>query len=490
MINLRTLLFVILILCFTSAVLAQVDCPTIVENALVAVDSACSGTARNQVCYGNIQLTATPRARSELTFSQAGDMANVMDLQTLRLSSMSLTDSSWGVALMQIQANLPDTLPGQNVIFLLFGNVQIDNEGEAPLDMTMTASQGVNVRLRPTTTANNIIASLKAGEVVSANGRLPDSSWLRVKVDGVEGWVSANFLTTTNDVNNLAVVEAGVPVFGPMQAFSFSSGLGDRPCAEAPDSGILIRTPEGSGKITLNINDVQIQLGSTVYLQAQPNNQMTISVVEGQAILEVANQSQIVPAGTYSQVQLDAAGKGIGAPSLPQPYNAQTLQTLPLNLKVFASVKVAVPLTMAQIATALATPSTQIVEAPPNNGDTVVVSSASPQSGIWVQHELLSVNTCDPTGTNIPGTRHSWNNTLIFNGDSLTTENGPQGQTATLGRIGDNVYQGVFDYNHLTITFTFTSATTYTYKWSGIYPEFNGTPACDYIIDATGEYLG
>ena len=30
-----------------------------------------------------------------------------------------------------------------------------------------------------------------------------------------------------------------------MQAFYFRSGIGDAPCAEAPNSGILIQTPEG-----------------------------------------------------------------------------------------------------------------------------------------------------------------------------------------------------------------------------------------------------
>jgi hypothetical protein len=43
---------------------------------------------------------------------------------------------------MQIQANLPDTLPGQNVVMILFGEVLIDNAGgELPptLSGTMTA---------------------------------------------------------------------------------------------------------------------------------------------------------------------------------------------------------------------------------------------------------------------------------------------------------------------------------------------------------------
>ena len=42
---------------------------------------------------------------------------------------MNASTGAWGVALMRIQANLPDTLPGQNVTMLIFGDVQIQNAG-------------------------------------------------------------------------------------------------------------------------------------------------------------------------------------------------------------------------------------------------------------------------------------------------------------------------------------------------------------------------
>src|SRR5690606_32487166 len=34
------------------------QCPSIVAQALTAVDSACQRTGRNQICYGNVQLSA------------------------------------------------------------------------------------------------------------------------------------------------------------------------------------------------------------------------------------------------------------------------------------------------------------------------------------------------------------------------------------------------------------------------------------------------
>lgn len=498
MMNLFRLLWMLLMLSllFVPVAAAQVDCPAIVRAALESVDQACTDTGRNQVCYGNIQLEATPREGAALSFSQAGDLAAVTDLQGLALSSMSLTDSSWGVALIKLQANLPDTLPGQNVTFLLFGNVEIENEVGVTVEMPMTASSGVNVRLRPTTAANNVIGSLRAGQTVTANGRLRDSSWVRVKLEDGQGWVSADFLTTEGQLNSLLVVEADAPAYGPMQAFRFSTGLADRPCAEAPDSGILIQTPKGSGKVMLNANGVEIRLGSTVYLQAQPSNLMTVSVLEGQAALEVFGQTQVVPAGTYAQVPMNVFSHPGGAASYPRPYEAALLQTLPLSIRAFDPVEIASPLTTAQIDAALATPVPQVMAAAPvvEGGSAAPVASSDglPPAGTWSQSQVLTTNTCDPSvpGQSVGTVSYTMPNiTFSDSRDSLVWD-APGWVTYGMGRVGDNVYQVVTDYDHLTITITFTSSTSYNFRWAGIYPEWQGTPACEYISEGSGTFVG
>jgi hypothetical protein len=348
-----------LILFFTSvisSVLAQTDCPAIVQAALEAVDSACSATARNQACYGNVQLEATPREGiSAFQFEQSGDIVNVASVESLQLSSMSLTDETWGVALMALQANLPDTLPGQNVTFLLFGDVQIDNQTDAPPEITMTATGNVNVRLRPTTNENNVVDSLAQGEQVMATGHLTDSTWIRIKIEGEAsaGWVSADFLE--GDLSALPEIEPDAPEtpeFGPMQSFYFKTGVGDRPCEEAPDSGILIQTPKGAGRVLFTANGVEVALSSTVYLQADAGY-MTVSVVEGKAVLTAFNVSQLVPAGSSARVPLDANGGASGPPEIPQPYVNQDLQALPVGVGLPEAVQIAPALTVAEIAATL-----------------------------------------------------------------------------------------------------------------------------------------
>ncbi len=476
---------VLLLFCLAPVVLAQEDCPAIVNAALNAVDSACSATGRNQVCYGNIHLTATPQDGKTLTFEKSGDIADVADVKTLELSSMSISDSSWGVALMELQANLPDSVPGQNVPVLLFGNVEINSVVEPLVELDMTAQQGVNVRLRPTTSAS-IVTSLKTGQAIIANGRVPDGSWVRVKLDQGSGWVATNFLSTTGDVGTLKAVSPSLPVYGPMQSFYFKSGTGDRPCAEAPDSGILIQTPKGAGRVTLTVNAVDITLGSTAYLQAQPSGVMTVTVVEGEATLTAQGQTMLVPAGTQSQVSLSEIGRAAGRPSVPKPYDLKALQTLPLSVKAFTKVQIATPLTDAQIQAALATPT----PAPPvvASGGTTVQSGDVSDKSKWDESTVTTVDTCNnPSSAGAGGYALV---TLTFSPDrSSVVWNAPGWTTFTLSRVGDSVYQGVNQVNQ-TITLTFTSNTSYHLSWLAHYPPYSGGPGCDFNMEGDGRLHG
>ncbi|MBI5667075.1 MAG: SH3 domain-containing protein [Chloroflexi bacterium] len=330
----------LLVLLGVGGVLAQDNsCAVLVQQALGAVQDACVQTGRNQACYGNISLTATPRERAQdFTFEQQGDLVNVADIDTLRLQSLDPAENIWGIALMKVQANLPDTLPGQNVTFLLFGDVEIQNAVEPTPElatMEITSGGGINVRGGPSTNYA-VIGSLRAGETVVANGRNEDASWLRIQVPDSDalGWVFAELVTTEGDTDTLSVVEATdteIP-FTPMQAFYFRTGVGETDCAEAPGDGILIQTPEGAGRINLRANDVDIQLASTAYLQAQPGAAMTVSVVEGLAQVTAQGATVTVPAGAKVEIPLDEDLKAAGEPGDPVPYDETELVSLPVEV--------------------------------------------------------------------------------------------------------------------------------------------------------------
>ncbi len=119
--TMRYAALIVLICVLNSAALVQAQddgaCAEQVQAALTSVDAACSPIGRNQVCYGSPPLQALP----EGLLNTPGDTADLAQIDSLSLSRLDVPEA-WGVALMRIQANLPD----QNVTLLLFGKVEID----------------------------------------------------------------------------------------------------------------------------------------------------------------------------------------------------------------------------------------------------------------------------------------------------------------------------------------------------------------------------
>ena len=335
-------------------------CPTIVQAAVAALDDLCADTERNQACYGNLTLVAVPQAEvTDLQFVHPGDIEDVVRIASLTLSGMDEGVPEWGVALLKLQANLPDLLPGENVTVLLFGDVELQSVPIPPeLEVTVSATSAINVRSEPAT-SGTIISQLLPGADVTVNGRNEIGDWLRVRLpsDGGIGWVAATLVSiTAEDKEALAVVTADAPVYRPMQAFYFRSGVGDAQCAEAPESGILIQTPEGVGTVALNVNGVEITLGSTAFLQAQPEDFLYVYLLDGQATVMAFEGEQIIAAGEYVTVPLDGELEAAGPPSQPQEYADEKVTAIPVTMletlaaPVNASTATAVP-TVSAVAT-------------------------------------------------------------------------------------------------------------------------------------------
>ena len=105
----------------------NLTCDELVADALLVAGPACNGTERNQACYGNNLASAQFQEGLEQRFSNVGDLISIIGMRTLTTSALSEADQVWGVAFLKAQANLPDTLPGQNVTFLLYGGATADN---------------------------------------------------------------------------------------------------------------------------------------------------------------------------------------------------------------------------------------------------------------------------------------------------------------------------------------------------------------------------
>ncbi len=420
----------------STPVLSQApSCEQIIMDAYQITEQLCQKTGRNEVCYGHISLDATPQPDvADFTFAEQGDIANVADMQTLRLSAMDPIGSNWGVALMRFQANIANDQPNKNATLLLFGNVQLESKFSKPsvsMDLSVTPNGNVNIRREPTTSAA-ILGKVKAGQFVTVTGRLEDTSWLRVQIPDSQalGWISRTLVpgVEDSDLARLEVVDAA-PQYGPMQAFYFSTGDDGDICPEAPGSGILIQTPEGVAEITLLINEIDIQIGSTVYFRAAPGSNMTVSVVEGLVFATTSGQTVGIPAGSEATIPLNEDMKPAGPPSPAHGYNMDQMNLLPVGL-LEREITVHQPLSDAEIYAVLNPPVEEISATEESSvSSEPVVESEQGSSGsqsdsgeaIVLPTEVV-VPTAQPTAAEV---------TLCHNGTTITVV-----PTAVQGHLG------------------------------------------------------
>jgi hypothetical protein len=298
-------------LLLTVSVMAQaLDCPNLVQRAFQAAEQFCSETERNSVCYGANRVDAAFYTEvSDDFFTSSGDFSPIGDVETLQTSPLDLENDLWGVAVMQVQANLPNTLPGQNVVFLLLGETQLVDDvpedvalpNATPIDVTVNAD--ANVRSGPSQ-RNNVVAALAAGETVQADGLSEDGTWARVLVDGRPGWVFGELLT--GDLSDLPVVEGLLTA--PMQAFHMTTAINSGGCVQAPNAVIIQGIKDF--EVEFQANGAKVRISSTALLELIAPDIMQITMLDG---LGWVNNLR-VPAGWKAQIDLDPEG-GVSEPT-------------------------------------------------------------------------------------------------------------------------------------------------------------------------------
>ncbi len=97
-------------------------CPPVVEAALTQTSTLCGATGRNEICYGFDALRAEPGD----ALAAPGDVTPISRIQSVTLAGLDATIGQWGMALARLQVNLPDTLPGENVTFLIYGDATFE----------------------------------------------------------------------------------------------------------------------------------------------------------------------------------------------------------------------------------------------------------------------------------------------------------------------------------------------------------------------------
>ncbi len=247
-------------------------CPTLVQQALAAIHDNCAGIGRNTACYGfqDVQAAFT-EATTPGFFSAPSDRAGLSTLKTIDASPMDTALHQWGIAMMSVQANLPNTLPGQSAVFMLMGDTQVESavtsgdlfRGGAVVSVTTSIDAGL---FYLPDAQSRVVGAIPANTPLSADAISADGGWVRVAFGDTPGWVTVGVLTSQDSLDTLPVYNPAQQ--SPMQAFYLRTGITGTECTQAPDA-LVVQGPQNL-MIDINANGADIRLGSTIALRLVP----------------------------------------------------------------------------------------------------------------------------------------------------------------------------------------------------------------------------
>lgn len=298
-----TLSYALLGVTVISVAAQPTTCPALVARAMQSVGDNCGGMTRNSMCYGFNRVDATFfETVDEAFFSAPADRAALTDVAAVQTAPLDEALEQWGVALLNVQANVPNTLPGQAVTFVLLGDTRVENavdpntdfEAVDPIRVSVTTGGRVNVRSGPGTVFN-VSSTADPGQLFDVDARNEAGDWLRLSGQSPYEWIFADLVGpqegTRAQFADLPVAP-DTPV-SPMQAFYFRTGIGRPVCEEAPDL-LVIQGPE-EVRIALNINGAEVEIGSTIALKS---SELTFGALMGDGSVRPVLESFDLPENT------------------------------------------------------------------------------------------------------------------------------------------------------------------------------------------------
>jgi hypothetical protein len=306
------LITIFLLIAVAISAVAQQPCPASVALSLSRSGSACQGIVRNQACYGNGMINAT--------FFDDGHMdtpGSTIAISGLQRLETQIIDDGLSVALMRVQSDLSEG-EQRSATFLIYGSVGIENHIPPMATFIVNARGTVNIRDFPDITGE-IVKRLGLGEQATVNGRTAEGSWMRVRIPNSEalGWIPAEVASSGDPINALDVVGDATTIQRTFQSFSVETGRDDTLCDGAPESGVLIQTPNVFRSVQFIINGVETHVSATLLLQTGDDDDLNIYVLDG----EIEVDGIFIPAGARTSLSHPA----------PQPYSADDVTALPIN---------------------------------------------------------------------------------------------------------------------------------------------------------------
>lgn len=325
---LKSFLITLLTLCIFSVVLAQdTQCLEPVREAVESALSNCADMDMNELCYASGTQEIASRLPDDESYNEVGDTIEIGHVDVLAITSTAEESS---IAMLAPRANFVD----DTLRMVVVGNVSLQNLGNSRSDfvaaeIAVSRRNGAQIYTEPDAPTEEYLCW---GCVVRAIGRSADGVWLAVlNEDDSSLWVAAADMEATIDFQLLPIVEADAipqpPYVGAMQAFTLISGIDDAPCAGAPESGVIVQTPDLDRNGFLIVNGLDIQFAGTLFLQAQPDAVMVVTVLEGEALLGTGDDAFTLNVGERLSYPFD--GQGLSVHSLPEAYHYAAARNLP-----------------------------------------------------------------------------------------------------------------------------------------------------------------
>lgn len=265
---------------------AQGGYEQLVRRALSELDTNCANLEPNSACYGFAEVSATfadtfPTA----ALTAPGDRAELTGLLTLRTSAINLGAGTWGVAALNVQANVPAALTGESAVYLLVGDVEVTNEVDpadalVPLTVVPVTLTGVTNVLRTPGAGAQVLGSLPADTELQADGISPDGVWLRVMYNRQVAWILRASVNADAPVDELPVITRSS--LTPMQAFSFRTGGGASPSLVVPPHVLVVQSPRGV-PVDIIANEVPIRVEGVIFLRTLPDGRVQLIASDGEA---------------------------------------------------------------------------------------------------------------------------------------------------------------------------------------------------------------
>ncbi len=168
----------------------ELACAEVVDRALLEIGENCQNLERDSLCYGHGNVAASFTSGFDAAdFSEPGARAPLAALERLQTSGLELEAQTLGVAVMNLQAHLPNTRPGSGVIAMLVGEAALTNEVDPTLiqkirDPISTATtKSATLFAQPNTIAEES-ERLPAGSIVLVDAVTSEREWMRVVKDG------------------------------------------------------------------------------------------------------------------------------------------------------------------------------------------------------------------------------------------------------------------------------------------------------------------